>query len=211
MSFHRCIIGLILSACASAAFATTGASVHLSGDGVALDAQASSSTATFDVGSFDISLAPGETLHEYFNYTVNVTDDGAPAARTWEFCTPLFDTDCGPPPTGFEQAAASIWIGRDPRLIGDNDYMIDDSVVYQTFQSVTGTPGLYTGMLDYTATNASTFMYQSTTVTVLATVFVDASAVPEPSALQQIVLALGLASLLWLGARRRSRAAVGRR
>lgn len=211
MSFHRCVIGLLLSACATAAFATTGGSVQLSGDGVVLDAHASSSTATFDVGSFDISLAPGETVHEYFNYTVHVTDDGTPAPRTWEFCTPLFDTDCGPPPTGFEEAAASIWIGRDPRLIGDNDYMIDDSVIYRTFQSVTGLSGLYTGTLDYTATNTSTFMYQYTTVTVLAAVFADVSAVPEPSALQQIVLALGLASLLSLGTRRGARTALARR
>ena len=88
----------------------------------------------------------------------------------------------------------------------DNDYWIDDTMSFNSFQSVTGTPGLYTGTIDYTATNTSSFLPQFTTVYLLGAVFADVSAVPEPAAWQLMVLALGL-GLAGVAARRRVRPA----
>jgi hypothetical protein len=200
------IAALIAAMSSTAALASTGASLTLTGDGVDLDMSIDTSTATFDVGSFDVALAPGATQQETFTYTVRVTDDGQAAARTWTFCTPVTYTDCGPPATGLEQAYASLWIGRDPASGTDNDYWIDDTMSFNSFQSVTGTPGLYTGTIDYTATNTSSWLPQFTTVYVLGAVFADVSAVPEPAAWQLLALALGL-GLAGMAARRRVRPA----
>ena len=186
------------AASTSTAFAAAGASVNLSGDGVQLAVSVQDSNATFDVGSFDVSLAPLQTLTETFSYTVKVADDGLPATRDWSFCTPISFTDCGPGPTGFEQAYASIWLGRDGSPT-DNDFMISDTSSFVSFQSVTGQPGVYTGTIDYTATNESSLEWQSTTVTILAAAFVDASPVPEPSQ-----ASLCLAGLVALGSMARA-------
>jgi hypothetical protein len=179
----------------SAAMASTGASLQLSGNGVDLNLAVDTSNATFTFGSFDISLAPGQTIDDTFSYTVTVTDDGGPATRNWSFCTPITQTDCGPAATGFEQAYASIWMGRGDA--GDptpDDYMISDSDQFVSFQSVTGQPGVYTGTIDYTATNLSSWEYQSATVAVLGAAFVDASAVPEPPVAWLLAAGLMLAS-----------------
>ncbi len=195
-----------LVASSTPAFAATGASVHVSGDGVNVAVSVQNSNATFDFGSFDVSLAPSQTLTETFTYTVKVTDDGLPATRDWSFCTPVSYTDCGPGATGFEQAYASIWLGRD----GDptpNDFMITDTSDFISFSSVTGQPGVYTGTIDYTATNLSSQDWQSTTVTILGAAFVDAaSPVPEPpAALLYLAGLVALGSMARATRRRRAR------
>jgi hypothetical protein len=200
---------LILGAFCSPAMAATGASVAVTGNNVSFSVAVDTSTADIAFGSFDVALAPGASMEEQFQYTVIVTDDGLPASRQWTFCTPLAESDCGPAPTGFEQAYASIWMGRDPNSGSDNDEWITDTSAFVSFQSVTGQPGVFHGTLDYTATNTSDFMPQFTTVTILGAVFADVSAVPEPGSLAAMLA--GLALLAAAGWSTRRRQAGGRR
>lgn len=193
------VLGLALCS-TGAALASTVASLKLTGDLVDLSVSIDTSTATFDYGQFDVALAPGQTLRETFTYTVQVTDDGLPAAREWSFCTPVSYADCGPNATGFEQAYVSIDLGRDTRSVTDRDYWIDDTSSFLSFNSVTGKPGLYSGTLVYTATNTSLGEAQFATVSIVGAVFADVAAgdppaVPEPATAAMWLAGLGLAAL----------------
>ena len=194
---------LILGAFCSPAMATTNASVAVTGNNVSFSVAVDTSTADIAFGSFDVALAPGASVEEQFQYTVAVTDDGLPATRQWSFCTPLVESDCGPAPTGFEQAYASIWMGRDPNSGSDSDEWISDTTAFVSFQSVTGEPGVFQGTLDYFATNTSDFMPQFTTVTILGAVFADVSAVPEPGKLGTMFAGLAFLTAMDWSKRRR--------
>ena len=190
-----CLLGLALAAGAGGAAAATGARITLQGDGVDLSLNQPADGANFTFGSFDVALAPGATVQETFDYTIRLSADGLPVARDWSFCTPITETDCGPDPTGFEQAYASIWMGRDGRSPTDQDEWISDSLSFVDFLAPAGQSGVYTGQLVYTATNTSTLFDQSTTVTILAATFVDAAPVPEPAPLTMFGVAAALALL----------------
>jgi hypothetical protein len=196
-----CLLGLALAAGTGGAAASTAARITLAGDGVELSLDQPRDGANFTYGSFDVALAPGATVQETFDYTIRLSADSLPATRDWSFCTPIMETDCGPDPTGLEQAYASIWMGRDGRSPTDQDEWIDDSLSFIHFLAPAGQSGLYTGELVYTATNTSPLFDQSATVTILAAAFVDATPVPEPAPLTLIGVA-GALALLRAGRRR---------
>jgi hypothetical protein len=182
----RAFLVLLGLACAAgAASASTEARLTLTGDGVALGLDIDTSTAAFAPAAFDIALAPGASIEETFDYTLQVTDDGRPATRDWSFCTPVLAADCGPAPTGRAQAYASIWLGRDPNSVDDASFWIDDTPLFVSRTSTTGAPGLYSGTLVYDATNTSLDRPQFATVTLIGAVFADvadaAGPVPEPA------------------------------
>lgn len=197
-----CLLGLALAAATGGATAATAARVTLDGNGVDLSLNQPGDGANFTFGSFDIALAPGASVQETFDYSIRLSADGLPATRDWSFCTPIAETDCGPDPTGFEQAYASIWMGRDGRSPTDQDEWISDSLSFVNFLAPAGQSGLYTGQLVYTATNTSSMFDQSATVTIVAAAFVDAAPVPEPAPLTMIGAA-GALVLLRAGRRRR--------
>jgi hypothetical protein len=189
-----CLLGLVLAAGAGGAAAATGAQLTLEGDGVSLALDQPGDGANFTYGSFDVALAPGATVQETFDYSIRLSAGGLPVTRDWSFCTPIMQADCGPDPTGLEQAYASIWMGRDGRSTTDQDAWIADSLTFVHFLAPANQSGLYTGQLVYTATNTSNLFDQSTTVTIVAAAFVDAAPVPEPApvALFAAAGALGL-------------------
>jgi hypothetical protein len=57
----------------------------------------------FNVFFFGQPIPAGTSFTQTFPYTITLHSDGGPAERSWDFCLPLPGTDCGPPPTGFEQ------------------------------------------------------------------------------------------------------------
>lgn len=200
----RCLAAAacILLSWSTVSNAATVANLQLTGDSVNLNVAIDTSGAQIGLGYFDVSLDPLQTIEEQFTYTITVEDDGLPANRSWQFCTPVLETDCGPDPTGREEAYASIWLGRDPRDVTGSNYFISDNMVFQSFQSVTGQPGVFTGTIDYIATNTSDVMPQSTTLTILGAVFADVSAVPELPAWQALMAAF-CGGALWRSAKRR--------
>jgi hypothetical protein len=199
------LLSLLALAHAGVAQGAASAHLHFSGQGVDLQVDMTGSGATQRDTVFFVALDPGQTVDEAFTYTVTLSDEALPAERTWDFCTLVaFHSDCGPDPTGSEQAAASLLIARDRRSANGQ---IQDTVIFDHFHSVPGTATTFSGTIDYIATNTSDVERLYETVPVLAAVFVDASAVPESPA--AVSMMSGLLWLLFL-ARRHRRGVPGR-
>jgi hypothetical protein len=186
--------------------ATTGASASVTGTDVdiAVSVAVDTNTAAFNYGFFDVYVPPLETVTRSFSYVVTVSDDGLPAFRVDNVCTPDYRSDCGPSPTGLEQAYALIEIGRDRRAVDDDNAFLDDANIVETFQSVTGMPRTYTGTLTYIATDTNQFLSQTAHLQIMLYVLADVAAVPEPAPWGTAVTGLACIALARLRSRRRT-------
>jgi hypothetical protein len=172
---------LATAVCPIASHASASASVQVTGAGIDVAAAVNTNTAEFNYGFFEVDLQPLETVSRSFTYTVTLSDDGLPAFRVDTICTPDHLSDCGPAPTGLEQAYALIEIGRDRRAIDSDNVYLDDSNIVQSFQSITGMPRTYAGTLTYTATDTSEYMSQIARLQLMVYVLADVAPVPEPA------------------------------
>ena len=184
----------LLVAC-SGAWAGASATVTLDGVTASMDGSGASAT---PVGIYDATLGPGQSESFDFTYSATVQDSGLPATRDWQFCTPLFETYCGPDPTGSEQAEAYIAIGADLRS-NPGAQFFDIEGLRELFFDAPAGGGATTesGSFTVTVTNTSTFYVGDVSFYALEADFVDAAPVPEPA-----VPALLLAGLVTCGLRR---------
>jgi hypothetical protein len=107
MKSMLCASGLLLGGlfCADQALAAASATVDVKGRGVT---SVSTSGVNFVSHGESVFLPPGGSAETWWRYSMSVDDDGKPATRTWFECEPTPDGYCGPEPTGFEQAYASL-------------------------------------------------------------------------------------------------------
>ena len=165
----------------------------------------------FAITPWFISLEDGESQSRTFSWSVTVHTDGLPATRTWDNttlfgCMPLYQTKCGPDPTGSELVEAYLKVHRDGRSANQFITLSDNFEEDQVYAGV-GTE-TFSGTFTLTATNIGGGG-QGDELGLVAAVWVDSSdatpAVPEPGGVG--LLLAGLSTVL-AGVHRRRRAPV---
>ena len=160
-----------------------------------------------------VPLGPGQSADLHYTWSVSVKDDGLPnvfdpASLPPEHsptgCLPLFPLVCGPQPTGFEQARASLQFGSmDPRGTDIPPGTFSVTTTGDTFISLTTNADLLADSLTRTGEvflrieNVSDALVFATLpfATWAAGWVYSTPAVPEPSTVA--LMAAGLAVLGW--------------
>jgi hypothetical protein len=165
------------------------------------------------VSNESVTLAPGQSADVHYTWSVSVKDDGLPNVFTGPpfesgfpptGCMPLFVFECGPQPSGFEQARVSLMFGYTDSRIAD--------IPPGTF-SVTAQGDTFISLITDAGSTADSLARSGEVVLHIenvATAFVTATwrfstwaggwvyatpAIPEPSTVA--LMAAGLALLGW--------------
>jgi hypothetical protein len=169
---------------ASAQITLGGRSVSTSGGGAA------------DFFLVPFAVAAGETADFEYDYSIQVMDDGLPAQRSQTFCTGTHPADCGPGPTGFEVAYATVVAGfRDGRAANPFVDVQESRVTLQTGGDSFADAATRSGTL-HVQVSGHPVLAQSDAFLVYAFAVVDSnpmSPIPEPGI--YLMLATGLALL----------------
>ncbi len=177
----------------------------ISFDGLNVSGQGSGTW--FDVLYFGHPLASGTSFTASFPYAITLHADGLPASRTWDFCIPLTEVDCGPPATGHEQVAFDFGFEQTPEASPFTSYQFSGLPTSLMVDSA-GT-STYRGTFSITESVAPFGTFQNLDYLVVwGATWIDSNntlpAVPEPGAATLLLLALGVFAHM-------SRAQTGRR
>jgi PEP-CTERM motif len=188
-----------LAAACGGAQADASVKVSFSGpgaNGLTLDG----SGTEFTFGIVPVTVRAGESADFFYDYTITLQDDGLAAARSWGFCVPLFVTNCGPAPTGHEQAYITLVAGFvDGRATNPFVSIRGDSITLSTDGGSFADGLTQSGRLQvHVEGPQSPFSNPVSAFSVYAFAAVDASPlspVPEPATYALLLAGLGVLGL----------------
>jgi hypothetical protein len=192
-------IAVLLSLCVATTGSLANATAKVVINGQTVFDMTRSTGMSFDIDNQAPVLGPGESIDFHYTWSVSVSDDGlahvynGPENSSFppNGCVPLHVTDCGPEPSGFEQAKATLQFAyTDLRGIAIPPNAFNISVDGPSFIQLTTASGPLADSFTRTGetivhihNDSSSFFRGALPFSTWAAGWTYASAVPEPSTL----------------------------